>query len=290
MKIIQLKNHTPSQMTGFIVVTEDRHVIAVDGGMPGDTEGFLYRLKKAAEEYGCEYKIDLWLLTHPHDDHYGVFRRFSQLSRMGRSDLPPVTRFAYFPLPDSFGITEHPSLGFQLPEINAELAVTNIPLYALKKGDRFVFGSLTVDIMRVTNQNITQNTFNNSSLVIRFTEKRDRKADFTWIILGDLGVEGGRELLNMYPGKLKADAVQMAHHGQNGVDRPVYEAIAPRFAFWTTPDWLWTNTLPGQEPGKGPWATLTVRAWMDELGTVPVRATDNDMELDSLTETVRPLE
>ena len=38
MKIIQLKNHTPSQMTGFIVVTEDRHVIAVDGGMPGDTE------------------------------------------------------------------------------------------------------------------------------------------------------------------------------------------------------------------------------------------------------------
>ena len=289
MKIIQLKNYTPSQMTGFIVITEDRHIIVVDGGNVGDTGGFLSRLKNAAEEYGCEYKIDLWLLTHPHDDHFGVFRRFSEFLRMGRTDLPPVTRFAYFPLPDNFGLTEHPSLGYQLPEINAELAVTKVPLYTFKKGDKFEFGALTIEILRVTNPNITVNTFNNASCVIRFTENRGEKGDFSWIILGDLGVEGGQELLNMYPGKLKADAVQMAHHGQNGVDRPVYEAIAPRFAFWTTPDWLWTNTLPGQEAGKGPWATLTVRSWMEALGTIPVRAADNDLELDTLTETVRPL-
>lgn len=276
-------------MTGFIVVTEDKHLIVVDGGCTGDTEGFLARLKKTAAEYGCEYKIDLWLLTHPHDDHYGVFRRFSEMNRMGRADLPAVTRFTYFPLPDSFGISEHPSLGFELPEINAELAVTKIPLYEFKKGDKFEFGALTIDIMRVSNPNITHNTFNNASCVIRFTEKRAGKPDFSWIILGDLGIEGGRELVNMYPGGLKADAVQMAHHGQNGVERPVYEAIAPRFAFWTTPDWLWTNTLPGQEPGKGPWATLTVRKWMEELGTEPVRAAAYDLELDTLTETVREL-
>ena len=297
MKIIQLKNYTPSQMTGFIIVTEDRRIIVVDGGCTGDFEGFLARLKKAAAGYGCEYKIDLWLLTHPHDDHYGVFRRFSELMRLGRADLPAVEQFAYFPLPDEFGFNEHPSLGFQLPEINAELAVTKIPLHHLKKGEIFDFGALKIDVMRVSNYNITQNTFNNASCVIRFTEKRPETGadgakcgDFTWIVLGDLGVEGGRELLGMYGEKLKADAVQMAHHGQNGVDRPVYEAIAPRFAFWTTPDWLWTNTLPGQEPGKGPWATLTVRSWLEALGTEPVRAAANDLELDTLTETVRALD
>ena len=293
MKIIQLKNYTPSQMTGFIVVTEDRHLIVVDGGVTGDTEGFLGRLKWAAERYGCEYRIDLWLLTHPHDDHYGVFRRFSQYKRMGRADLPEVVKFAYYPLPDCIGMAEHPSLGWQLPELNAELAVTGLTLYKYNKGDRFVFGDLTIDIMRVANPNITVNTFNNASSVIRFTEKRpdgvNARTDFVWLVLGDLGVEGGRELLNMYPGGLRADAVQMAHHGQNGVDRPVYQAIAPRFAFWTTPDWLWTNTLPGGEPGKGPWATLTVRAWMEEIGAEPVRASANDMELDTLSETVRAL-
>ncbi len=320
MKIIQLKNYTPSQMTGFIVITESRQIVVVDGGNTGDTEGFLARLRKAAQEFGCEYRIDLWLLTHPHDDHYGVFRRFSQLQRMGRGDLPAVAKFAYFPLPDCLGMAEHPSLGWQLPELNSELAVTNITLYKYNKGDRFVFGDLTIDILRVPNPNITVNTFNNSSAVIRFTEKRrtgDNKpnvsgsdgsdggnvsggnggkdkicgsGDFVWLVLGDLGVEGGRELLSMYPEKLNADAVQMAHHGQNGVDRPVYEAIHPRFAFWTTPDWLWTNTLPGGEPGKGPWATLTVRSWMDEIGAYPIRAAANDLMLDTITETVTALD
>ena len=144
-----------------------------------------------------------------------------------------------------------------------------------------MFGSLDIEVLRVTNQNITANTFNNSSCVFRFTEKRPGAADFRWIVLGDLGVEGGSELLAMYPGQLKADAVQMAHHGQNGVDRPVYEAIAPRFAFWTTPDWLWTNTIDPANPGKGPWQTLVVREWLERKRprrshlTAPVRVRGN---------------
>lgn len=290
MKIIQLKNYTPTQMTGFIVVTDDRRIVVVDGGNTADTAGFLARLKKTAAQYGCEYRIDLWLLTHPHDDHYGVFRRVSQLERMGNTELPRVDCFAYFPLPDRFGAKEHPVLGWQLPEFNAELAVTRFPLLALEKGQHFVFGSLDIEVLRVTNQNITANTFNNSSCVFRFTEKRSGAADFRWIVLGDMGVEGGSELLSLYPGQLKADAVQMAHHGQNGVDRPVYEAIAPRFAFWTTPDWLWTNTIDPADPGKGPWQTLTVRQWMEALGTVPIRASASDLEFDTLTETVTALD
>ena len=286
MRIIQLKNRTPSQMTGFIVVTEDGHIVVIDGGVQGDTDGFLEVLARAAAEHGIENRIDLWLLTHPHDDHFGVFARFSRRLRMGEK-LPEVVDFRYFPLPDDFAISEHPFNACQLPELNAELAVTPLPVNVMKKGMHFTFGDLDIEVLRVTNHNITANAFNNASCVLMLTERREGKEPFKAVFLGDLGVEGGRELLAMYGGGLKADAVQMAHHGQNGVEREVYEAIAPRYAFWTTPDWLWTNTIPGLEPGKGPWQTLEVRSWMEALNAFPVRACADDMELDTLSETVR---
>lgn len=87
------------------------------------------------------------------------------------------------------------------------------------------------------------------------------------IFLGDAGVEEGQKMLAMYAGtgKLKADYVQMAHHGQNGVERDFYEAVAPTGCFWCTPRWLWEN-----DAGKGynthGWKTIIVRGWMEELG------------------------
>ena len=110
------------------------------------------------------------------------------------------------------------------------------------------------------------------------------------LFLGDVEAAGDAVMIEKYGKALKSDVVQMAHHGQNGVDRPVYEAIAPRFAFWTTPDWLWTNTIDPANPGKGPWQTLTVRQWMEALGTVPIRASASDLEFDTLTETVTALD
>ncbi|MCR5263003.1 MAG: MBL fold metallo-hydrolase, partial [Clostridiales bacterium] len=80
-----------------------------------------------------------------------------------------------------------------------------------------------------------------------------------------LGVAGGEKLLACNGDKLKSDIVQMAHHGQNGVDRPVYEAIAPKICLLPTPQWLWDN-----DAGKGydthTWKTIVVQGWMREIG------------------------
>lgn len=57
----------------------------------------------------------------------------------------------------------------------------------------------------------------------------------------------------------------MAHHGQAGVRRDVYLAIKPTICLWPTPRWLWENDK-GQGQGSGPWRTLEVRQWMNELG------------------------
>ena len=66
------------------------------------------------------------------------------------------------------------------------------------------------------------------------------------LILGDLGATSGRLLLETVDHELiKADYCQMAHHGQNGVQRDVYEVIRPTYCLWPTPSWLWHNMGDG---------------------------------------------
>ena len=55
----------------------------------------------------------------------------------------------------------------------------------------------------------------------------------------------------------------MAHHGQHGVDREVYQAVHARAALWPTPQWLYELPDPAM---KKTYATLQVRQWMKELG------------------------
>lgn len=64
---------------------------------------------------------------------------------------------------------------------------------------------------------------------------------------------------------LKADICQISHHGQNGCTREFYQAVSPETALWCTPEWLWNNDA-GNGPGSGPWDTLTVRAWLADMG------------------------
>lgn len=277
MKIIQLKNFSPTQMMGFLIVADDGTLIVIDGGNRADTEGFL----NALEEFrGSRFAtIDYWFMTHPHDDHYGVFAELTDRAATG-ARIPGCRNFCYCPQDNSLGMHEKHFAG-QIVEFNEKAAATKYPVTHLKVRDKFVFGNLTVEVLRVPDPSITENAFNNSSCILKFTEKRGMKDDFVMIFLGDLGVEGGRQLLEVCPEGIKADAVQLAHHGQNGVGREVYEAIAPRFAFFCTPDWLWYNTIDPAKPGCGPWKTLEVRQWMRELGAVPVRACEKNVVFDT---------
>ena len=56
----------------------------------------------------------------------------------------------------------------------------------------------------------------------------------------------------------------MAHHGQAGASKELYEAISPKICLWPTPKWLWNNDS-GMGENSGPWKTLETRTWMEEL-------------------------
>ena len=109
----------------------------------------------------------------------------------------------------------------------------------ISAGDCFVFDDVTVRVLRVFNPNILDDFVNNSSAVYRI-----ENANSSFIILGDLGVDGGNEVAQNVPLELlQADYTQMAHHGQNGVDRKFYEYITPKKCIWAALEWLWNNDV-----------------------------------------------
>lgn len=55
---------------GYMVCTAGGHLIAIDGGNIEDGESFLSLLEANAD--GGTPVVDLWIITHPHRDHYGA--------------------------------------------------------------------------------------------------------------------------------------------------------------------------------------------------------------------------
>lgn len=252
MKIYQLTNTTPVQMMGYVIKTDDGKVIVIDGGYHGQSEELFRVLKETGTD------VDLWLLTHLHDDHFGSIIEVLEAH-------PKITVKEFWrnrndsilcDMDDDSAAGEKKWYDFE--------DRSSLRFYSPKIGDKKVIGTASLEILGIDNPEIKgPNIINDQSMVIRLTED-----GFSFLILGDLGIFGGRKLKQQQGENLKADAVQMAHHGQRGVDKDVYELIAPKYAFWPTPKWLWDNTLylGKGNPGDGPFKTPEVIGWIHELG------------------------
>ena len=64
MQIIQLTNMTYKQTMGYVFRAKTGEVLVVDGGHQGNHRELERVLTR------CGGHVDLWLLTHPHADHY----------------------------------------------------------------------------------------------------------------------------------------------------------------------------------------------------------------------------
>ena len=121
---------------------------------------------------------------------------------------------------------------------------------------------LGIEILAVSDETVNDanNYINNQCMVLRLATPGT-----SILFLGDLGAAGGKRLLASNPGgqRLRSGYVQMAHHGQNGVDRRFYEAVHARYALWPTPEWLYELPTPAM---KAAYRTADVRHWMKELG------------------------
>lgn len=261
-----LGSATGAQNLSIVIKSPKGKLIVVDGGWEADAD----KLSSLILQQGG--KVDAWLITHPHEDHVGalctILNDASRKIKIDKIYCSLATPDWYRRVsPTGAGIADQLLTAFTKLPVGT---VTN----NIGRGTEINLDDVNIRVLN--NRGVyTYNGVNNSSLVYKI-----RVSGQSILILGDLAYDGGKDLIKTCTAaELKSDIVQMAHHGQQGVDQDAYALIAPTTCLWPTPAWLWNNDNGGGI-GSGPWSTLTTRAWMDSLGVKDNRSLkDGDVHM-----------
>ena len=242
----QLSSVTDTIGNSYLLRTAGGKVIMVDGGFDTEAEKLREHLVVAGN------RVDLWFISHPHNDHMGALDAILR-DRRGLS----IGRIIHSRVPDAFldleqGHCHYARLFYQaLDNLPGETDVVDLHT----TGGRFDIDGIGIMVLGVANPEFRTNPYNNQSLILRFWD--DNKSV---VLLGDAGVECGDKVLARYREYLDCDYLQMAHHGQSGCSEPFYKAVSFRACLWPTPSWVW------EPAADGPLKTRDTRRWMDEKG------------------------
>lgn len=249
IELCQLKDNGSSQMMGYIITTKNKKTIVIDGGTDKDTQNLIEQIKQRTG------KVDYWFITHPHKDHATCFINIVQNTDIKIENVyVTLNEIDWYKQYEPQRTIEAENLQKVLQNEKIKDKVTEVKL-----NQEINIDNIRCKILGIKNPEITTNAINNSSMVIKMETKKN-----SILFLGDTGVESGNKLLDNQKEKLKVNILQMAHHGQQGVSKEIYEYIKPKICLWPTPDWLWINDS-GNGEDSGPWKTKETRKWIEEL-------------------------
>lgn len=250
LELTQLGNTTNRQMMGYFIKTKNNKNIIIDGGTQGDSQNLIDYINKNG---GI---VDTWFITHPHEDHVGA------IGEIIKNTEVPINNI-YVSLNTIEWYEEYGENRAEEAKIFIDILKTSRIRDKVKEVElqqEIQVDNVNFKILGIKNPEITQNAINNSSMVIKCIIN-----DKSILFLGDTGVESGKKLLKNQKDNIKADYVQVAHHGQAGAEEELYKAIKPKVALWPTPDWLWNNDS-GKGEDTGNWKTKETRKWMENIG------------------------
>lgn len=269
-KLYMLDETSPFMMS-FVLITQKNNCIIIDGGRAED-------MPKLKEYVGARH-VSAWILTHPHNDHIDGF--LHEMRKNGGTDFDIEAVYCRFPDYKALSeLTENdvPDLEYFKTELEECMPayLELLPrfeekLHTVQTGEELVVDELRIEFLYTLHDGLYANLMNDASLVFKVYGPHK-----TMLFLGDLGPDGGDLLLREAWDKLKADCVQMAHHGHMNVSMEVYARIAPEACFWCAPRWLY------EEPAFPPYLADTAklrrmqrvrmygtgmtRRWMEQLG------------------------
>lgn len=259
---------TSEFMMSFVLVTKNDNVIIVDGGRPEDMP--------LLKEYVGGRHVAAWILTHAHIDHISGF--VSEIEKNGGSDFDIGTVYYNFPPYSLIDNHNVPDYGYFTRELNETLPSflaiepkIRDRAHIVTQGESIMVDECRIDFLYTFHDGLYANLMNDSSLVFKVTAPNK-----TVLFMGDLGPDGGDVLFRESRHLLKADIVQMAHHGHMNVSMEVYAEIMPEACMWCAPSWLYAEEeVPHYLSDVAKlrrmnrirmYGTAVTRKWMDILG------------------------
>ena len=250
VELTQLQANSHRQMMGYIIKTAEDKIVVIDGGTKEDAPNLLKYIHKLGD------KVDVWFITHPHSDHAGAFLEIVQNENIKINKVyytvNEITWYQQY-------ATERAYEAEKFVETLKKPRIVDIT-EEVTLNQNIEIDNIKCEILGIKNPEIIEDAFNNSSMVIKM-----QLQNTSILFLGDTGEQSGDKLLHTQNDKLKADIVQVAHHGQAGAKETLYQAIQPKICLWPTPEWIWNNDN-GEGENTGPWKTMETRKWMDNLG------------------------
>lgn len=259
---------TSEFMMSFVIVTKKNHAIVIDGGRAEDMP--------LLKEYIDGRHISAWILTHAHHDHIsGLVSEFEK-NNAADFDIEQI----YYNFPPYTLINHHDVLDYDyfqselndmLPRFDKVLPQFRHKAHITVQGESVHVDEVKIDFLFSYHEGLNNNLMNDSSLVFKVTAPNK-----TVLFLGDLGPDGGDMLYRESRHLLKADIVQMAHHGHMNCSMEVYAAIEPKECMWCCADWLYNEPeVPEYLSDANKlrrmgrirmYGTAVTRRWMEQLG------------------------
>lgn len=206
---------------GYIILTRHGHIISIDGGgCREDAEGMISLMERAAGE---RPRVDLWIITHPHNDHYTALLKIAEDPELQkRLEIDTVMSC----IPESFTWMRRGEL------CNAQKDIDRVSSLAGKlgcsskraaAGERIDIDGTVIEILHTYENAATVADPNELSIV--FTVSGDTKRI---MFTGDAYPAGLEVVYRAYrerPEELKCDILQAAHHGLNGGHTLFYKLV-----------------------------------------------------------------
>ena len=201
----------------------------IDGGYSKDSE----QIKDIIDKHG---KVDIWILTHFHEDHCGAFNALWN-EYESKVQKVYITQFDTDILmnnaqdwddPDTLSLFKKQTSG-------------NEKIILLHTGDKMDIIGLNMEVFLAGDEEILKymiNVWNNCSVVFKISGSED-----DMLFLGDLqNEELGTYLIGRYgETELHAKYIQASHHGNWGLAVEFYSSLNPQAVFFDAPEWIMTG-------------------------------------------------
>ena len=223
---------------GYIFKLSDGRFVIIDGGHNKDyiAKKILATLRELAENPE-EITIAAWFFSHFHGDHWGTFRKITNMEDNGIV----VERIIYNLADDVFlnAVAESEDGDEPKDGISDKRVLVNeyferhkangTKLYKAHPGQVFHLANIDFTIYSTTElyAPIKEPALNNTCLVIRATTGGQ-----SILFPGDSAALQSEFTIKMYGDNLKSDILQIIHHGYGGGDTDYYELVDPQILLW----------------------------------------------------------